>query len=152
MKQILSHLICVALFFVFIFIFINKSEISQVSKKTNFGKVIISVVNKNTSSPIKNATICITDTHEYFYTSSLGMTDPIKLECTNNNSYYTLIIYKNGFIPHIYHRLSIEPNTTKTGVIINLEERYEEAPYSYTESYEFPSKSWSETLIKNNKK
>lgn len=117
----------------------------------DFGKIIVSVIDKHSSKPIQNATICITNTREYFFTNKLGMTHPIKL-ITTVDSTYTLLIYSNGYYPHIYYGLTVVKNSTKTGIVIMLEEVYPESNITYTESYEFPSKTQANQLIKEYKK
>lgn len=138
------------------------SSLPTIAKETTtnnpIGKVLISVLDEKEHTPILNASICIIETREYYETNKLGQTDVISLPAKSSNTLnatpptkahetYTLLIYKNGYFPHIYYGLKIENNITKTGVVISLTERYPEADFTYTESYEFPTPTWSQELI-----
>lgn len=136
---------------------------SPAATQPAFGRVKISVLDSVNLTPIKDATVCVVETREYYPTNSLGQTNTIKLLAktptnlnqtppTKSTETYTLLVYKNGFFPHIYHGLKIQPNITKTGVVIMLTEVYSAANFSHTESYEYPSQDWSTELIKNYKK
>ena len=128
----------------------------QANTITTFGKVVISVFSKSDHTPIENATVCVIETNEYFFTSSLGSTQKIQLQASkksdiyfslNTWTEYTLLIYKNGFYPHLYYGLKIQPNQTKTGIVITLTERMPHDEFTFTQSYEYPSTSWSENII-----
>ena len=150
-------------FFILAILFTTMPPFSTATTSTTgMGSAIISVLNKQDNSPVFDATICIVETKEYYQTNKLGS---IKLslpaKSTNKLQFknpqkewqeYTLLIYKNGFYPHIYHSLKITSNITRSGIVINLEEILNNSDISYTQEYEYPNNIWCEQLINNHKK
>lgn len=144
-------------------IFLNSYNINNIitaNTQPKSGKVIISVFCN--SQPLPNATICIIETSEYYYTNPNGYTKTIelptkevnKISVNNAKPYteYTLLVYKNGYLPHIYYGLKITAGQTKLGVVVSLTEYGIYPSLTYTESYEFPNTSFSENIIINHKK
>lgn len=136
------------------------SSATQTNSPYSQGKVVINVYSGTT--PIDNATVCIIETGEYYYTTQSGATKTITIPATSEKQFksfkdkpfteYTLLVYKNGYLPHIYYGLKITPNTTKIGVTINLTELGINPNIAYTQSYEYPSDAYSENIIASYKK
>ena len=132
------------------------------SNTINTGKAIISVFDKQYNSPILNATICVLETREYYQTNKLGSsiislptkaTNKLKYSSPEKNwTEYTLLIYKNGYYPHILYGLQIEHNITTSGIVIELEELSEYTSHNHTQSYYYPNDAWVENVIKEYKK
>ena len=153
-------LLCMLFIFIMAVVYCP-SYITSSSTSPN-GSAIVSVFDKQDQTPINNATICIIETGEYFTTNKLGaikFTLPAKaknkLSFSNPNKNwqeYTLLIYSNGFYPHVYYGLKIVANNTKTGIVINLEQLSTNSPQTYTQEYEYPNDIWTLQLIKKYKK
>ena len=160
-KIMLSGLI----FCVFLFgCFLSGLSLTKAVSSTNpTGKLIVSVFDDFETTPIKNATICVIETNEYYYTDSLGRTKPITLYAKpptklSKRKYadgspeeYTILCYKNGYTPHILYGVKIINNQTRVGVIISLENLTEDSP-PYTESYDFPTEDFSLEILNKYKK
>ncbi|MEG1581994.1 MAG: hypothetical protein RR334_02410 [Clostridia bacterium] len=112
--------------------------------------LIIKVIDKFDGKPIESATVCITDSRDYYYTDKDGLTTKILL--SSSLKAVTIIIYKKGF--HDYIRLStkIYPNTTRTGIVINLIPMENEEDTAPTIETEIPDEEYINLLLKNNKK
>lgn len=150
-----------SIFILFVFLLIPHIFASTsllVSSDQKFGSVVISVFNIQDHLAIENATIVILETQEYYQSGKLGATQTIELPTETKNKLtfsspskdwteYTLLIYKNGFYPHIHHGLKITPNYKKIGVIINLTPISSSDTTTHTESYEYPPTNWSIEII-----
>lgn len=141
---------------------ISFSSYITASNTPTYGSAIISVFDKQDQTPINNATICIIETGDYYLTNKLGSikftlpaknTNKLSLSNPNKNwQEYTLLVYSNGFYPHIYYGLKIVDNNTKTGIVIKLEKLSHNSSQNFTQEYEYPNDIWTLQLIKKYKK
>ena len=121
-------------------------------------KVRISVFDEQ-NQPIDMATIYIVETHEYYSTAKLGQLE-LSLETTSKNNIfkkenwqeYTLLIYKNGYIPHVLYGLKAIPKINRTGIVVTLKDTSHNTNIPFTQSYDFPSDDYSTNIINNHKK
>jgi len=159
MKHFLLSLTMIFIYIVFCFLFsCSSTSFTQTNQTGNQSKITISVFSGST--PIENATVCIIETQEYYYTNKHGTTAPIYLLSSKQSliqknisfTEYTLLVYKNGYLPHIYYGLKITHNQNRLGIAISLTEYGILPNATFTESYEYPPKSFSENIITTYKK
>lgn len=163
MKKFLISLLASVIFAVGIILNITP-QIKETSNQENISSVYISVLDIYDLTPINNATIIITETGEHHQTNDLGSSGKITLPYHKENKIktsfkdkpwneYTIIITKNGYIPHIHFGLKIESGRTKTGTTIKLTPLELGDETKFTTSYEYPSNTYITSLIeKHNKK
>ena len=161
MKNNIIFLVSTFLFILIIYITAIPLSSTETFSSQETGTAIISILSED-HTPINNAIIKIAETQEYTTTNKLGsstLTLPAystnKLEkYTNpqkNWTEYTIIVYANGYYPHIYFGLKIIQNIKKTGIVISLKSLNFSNDTPYTTSYEYPNPDWIENLIETNK-
>jgi hypothetical protein len=130
---------------------------SPVSTKTKFANIIIQVKNNNYDSPVDNASICILNTKQYYYTKKNGYTESISIplfdEYKIDDYYiYNLLIYKNGYNDYIYYGLKVKPSQKRADIIIPLIPIINHNDIETTLFFEPPYNKTIEEIIKENKK
>ena len=155
------HFIFIISLIVYLLIFITlgtSTSIEYVSLTPAIGKVRISIFD-SLCEPIEMATICVMETHEYYTTGKLGECELVlpakktnKFSNGPNWTEYTLIITKNGFIPHILYGLKAQANITRTGIVVTMKELSPYTLETFTQSYDFPTSIYSTNIINQNKK
>lgn len=162
MKQIFATLTASMLFIFGITLF-SAPQITKTSSMVCYSSVIISVFDKANLTPIKNANILIIETNENYQTNSLGSSGKITLPYHQKEKIsssikdkpwneYTLLVTKNGYLPHLHFNLKIEKDKIKTGVVISLTEIQNEPNSTFTTSYELPPTTYIEDIIKKHTK
>jgi len=158
MKRIILFIFSLSLFIVLLGLATTPSSINPVSLTNSIGKVRISVFDSH-CEPIEMASVCITESHEYHTTGKLGECE-LSFQTKTDNRFspspnwteYTLIISKNGYIPHILYGLKVQPNITRTGIVITLKEISPYETATHTQSYDFPTDAHSTFIINRYKK
>ncbi len=139
------------------FLYPLSTTVTDVSTKTQFANVIIQVKNKQTNNPINNASICILNTRQYYYTNKNGYSESISIplfdEYKVEDYYiYNLLIYKNGYNDYIYYGLKVKPNQKRADIVISLIPIINLQDIETTLFFEPPYPKTIETIIKENKK
>jgi len=157
MKNKIFYLTLLLLFAVTLSLPYVSNPTQYTSNTQKIGQAIISVFDSQENTPIQNATICILETKEYYQTNKLGSIK-FSLPANNNNSLkysspkkdwqeYTLLIYKNGYYPHLYFGLKIKHNTLSSGIAITLKNLSFPNDTPYTTDYSYPTHDWLEQII-----
>ena len=142
--------------------FIARPQTVSTSKNTEFGSIVVTVLEKNTLDPIDNATVCVIETREYYYTSNKGLTKKISVPIIENANFnnslkrnygeITLLVYKAGYASAISFYNIIKPNTTNVGVIFYLSPIINEEDNKIEIISNTPDTSWATELEKLYKK
>lgn len=158
MKNNLIFVICLLVLILAILLPIQSSATNFVNTSYNWSKIRISVFDEQ-NQPIDMATVCIVETNEYFQTAKLGQIElclelPAKNNIFKKNNWqeYTILIYKNGYKPHILYGLKAIPDITRTGIVVILKDNLNSKDIPFTESYDYPSHDYSSTIIDKYKK
>lgn len=141
---------------------LQKNKTATTTSLNLNGAISVIVTNAQTNERIENATVCILELHAYYQTNKNGCTELIYLnarpEKTLNAttkekcSYYTLLIYKNGYADHLAFDVKIKQNQNKVGYHIKLSPIINEDDPTLTASYEEQSSIWMQTLVNEYKK
>lgn len=113
-----------------VLVFKNLPKATTTAATTQTGKLVVSVLETNTLTPIDNATVCVIETRKYYQTNKKGLTENIVLPVIVNPNFnvsapqtwgeVTLLVYKNGYADAICFRTKIYPNTTRVGCVVFL--------------------------------
>jgi len=125
----------------------------QTITSTTFGKLRLSIFDES-NQPIYMAKIFVKETNGQFNSGKLGECE-LTLPTNKTNQFsnaptwteYTIVIDKNGFIPHILYGAKVKQNITRTGIVITLHEITPNQEYIFTTSYDFPEESYSTNII-----
>lgn len=158
MKNKLTFLLTLLIFLCVLSIPTSSFATQTTSNNSSFCKVRISVFDEQ-NQPIDMATICIVETQEYFSTSRLGQLElSFSIESDKNIfkktnwKEFTLLIYKNGYRPHILYGLKAIPNINRTGIVITLKDTTQNKEIPFTQSYDYPTTDFSSNIINQFKK
>ena len=159
MKSFIVTIISLVLFILITIISLTPS-IQKVSLTSLVSKLSLSVYDED-NKPINNATIYILETNEYHTTNHTGIAS-ISLTYNTKNKIllkqndkewneFTIITYKNGYLPHIVYGTKIQKGINRVGLIITLTSLENANSKTYTSSYDFPPSSYTEHIISSNK-
>ena len=132
----------------------------QTATPLTFGKLVLTILEKGTTLPVDNATVCIVETRQYFSTNNKGVTPTIEIPILKNNlsnnleQYWgeiTIIAYKPGYRDHVTFYKQVPINKTMIGSTIFLSPIYSESDLFPTVSTDSPIMDWTIELIKNYK-
>lgn len=159
MKKTLSIITLFLLIFLLIYTTIIIAPSSQlVNLSSTWAKIRISIFDEQ-HQPIDMATICIVETNEYLSSGKLGQCElnfntSAKINLFNNAKWeeFTILIYKNGYKPHIIYGLKAIPNITRTGIVITLKSTIYDNNKKFETSYDFPPNDYSNYIINSHKK
>ena len=158
MKNRLAYFFITLIFIIAITLPISSTNSKSTTMNATWAKVRISVFDEQ-NQPINMATICVIETNEYFSTEKLGICELAFSINLKDNIFvsqkwdeFTLLIYKNGYIPHIIYGLKAIPNITRTGIVITLKAPTNQTEITFTQSYDFPSKDQTTIIINKHKK
>lgn len=158
MKKNLIFFTTLILFILTTTIPITSSNLKEISLSTTWAKVRLSVFDEQ-NQPIDMATICIIETNEYYTTQKLGQCEIKFIINKTSNIFksssweeFTLLIYKNGYKPHILFGLKAIPNITKTGIVITLIDVNYNTENTYTQSYDYPNNTHALKILNEYKK
>lgn len=161
LRLLLVIIICCSAIVSTIFL-LQKKETAATTSLNLSGAISVIVTDSQTNERIENATVCVLELHAYYQTNKNGCTELIYLnshpEKTLNAtakekcSYYTLLIYKNGYADHLAFDVKIRQNQNKVGYHIKLSPIINEDDPTLTSSYEEQSDIWMQTLANEYKR
>lgn len=125
-------------------------NVNTLTTNTSKTAVILKVENYYTSTPLKNATVCLIDDQKYYKTDENGCLE-IAFEEGKAPKNCSILVYKKGFTDHIVFNLKVLNGLVRFAPTIKLKELSDNSP-PYTISCDIPSDKEIEKLIAKYKK
>lgn len=142
-----------------VIILITYYQDKTVSITTEQAYLKVTVLDINTRQPIKDATVCIPETNEYYLTDQFGRTPTISVPYIKNSQYdninernwgdITVLVYKQGYVDYLVFYIMVQKDKTRH-ITITLAP-YTEGSYPYI-IIESPDDQWAKDIIQKYKK
>ncbi|MBQ7579655.1 MAG: hypothetical protein IJT25_03905 [Clostridia bacterium] len=139
-----------------------KKETTSVYSQSEFGSIIVSVLEKGSLAPIDNATVCVIETRQYYSTTNNGLTEKISVPIIENSTFsnslkqnygtITLLVYKLGYSSVISFYNIVKKNTTSVGNVVFLEPIINSIDNKTEIITNNPDSAWANELAKLYKK